>query len=353
MVKQTDPKKLKQYLKYASELESSVYRQEETILAANRALRLKEPQKEYIREPVEPVKIASNITKPKYLDWSTEAMENDIRNKAIRDNKEPLVYCILGAVVAVACVVCCFFDFDLILLVLSLACGWLAYFFACCVSSGYKGVEYTIASEKERIADYNKKISGANERYQKELKLYKKTKAKVEKSYKSQLAIAKNNYNVAQNAIEQMNEPLKKTKQALTQLYSADWIHPKYRNMVAMCTIYEYFDTGRCTTLTGPDGAYNLYEAELRQNLIINKLDSIISQLEAIKSNQYVLYCELVETNKMVKRIASGVDDIVKTTHAIVDSAETTAACAQITASCAQTTAKNTEALKYIALISA
>ena len=39
--------------------------------------------------------------------------------------------------------------------------------------------------------------------------------------------------------------------------------------MTAMCTMYEYFVTGRCDKLSGADGAYNLYETEVRQNIII------------------------------------------------------------------------------------
>jgi hypothetical protein len=52
----------------------------------------------------------------------------------------------------------------------------------------------------------------------------------------------------------------------------------------------EYLDSGRCSALEGPDGAYNLYESELRQNYIISKLDTIINQLDMIRENQYYLY---------------------------------------------------------------
>lgn len=359
MIEQTDPKKLKQYLKYAFELESSVYRQKEAIHAANSTLRLEEPKKEYIREPVKPVNKEPNIAKPKYLGWSEEAMEKYIRHKTNINNTKDLVKGIIVLIASICAIIYLLYDFHFLLLVLAVLWGVSAFVFLTSLTST-ENLERYITYEKNEIAAYNKKINDANKKYLEQLKAYnkalesyKKAKLVAEEEYDTRLAMAQNNYDVAKNAIVQMEAPLTGTKQALAKLYSVDWIHPKYRNMVAMCTIYEYFDTGRCTTLTGPDGAYNLYEAELRQNLIINKLDSIISQLEAIKSNQYVLYCELAETNKMVKRIASGVDDIVKTTHAIVDSAETTAACAQITASCAQTTAKNTEALKYIALISA
>lgn len=75
----------------------------------------------------------------------------------------------------------------------------------------------------------------------------------------------------------------------LRRLYDLNIIHEKYRSLVPVTMFYEYFETGRCTTLTGHEGAYNLYEAELRQNIIIDKLDGIKDQLEDIKKNQYYL----------------------------------------------------------------
>ncbi len=84
-----------------------------------------------------------------------------------------------------------------------------------------------------------------------------------------------------------------------------------------MCTIYEYFASGRCTELTGPDGAYNLYESELRQNLIINRLDVIITQLENIAKTQYMLYNELKETKALIAGISKEVHKICKSVQNI------------------------------------
>ena len=114
--------------------------------------------------------------------------------------------------------------------------------------------------------------------------------------------------------------------------------------MVAMCSIYEYFASGRCTELTGADGAYNLYESQLRQDLIINKIYTIINQLEAIKQNQYVLYSEIKNTNSILADIGKDVKNILENTNKITQNTYITAVCSQVTA-------KNTEALKYISLI--
>lgn len=58
-----------------------------------------------------------------------------------------------------------------------------------------------------------------------------------------------------------------------------------------------------------------------------------------------MLYCELKETNKILRSISSEVANIASATDSI-------ARTSSITAVCTQATAKNTEALKYIALVS-
>ena len=70
---------------------------------------------------------------------------------------------------------------------------------------------------------------------------------------------------------EEVQEKMQATESMLRKLYSKDIVHQKYRNFIAISQIYEYFDTGRCTELEGPNGAYNLFESELRQNIIIIK----------------------------------------------------------------------------------
>ena len=91
---------------------------------------------------------------------------------------------------------------------------------------------------------------------------------------------------------------------SLEELYDMDVIFPKYRNLVAITSINEYLMSGRCYELEGPDGAYNLYETELRQNLIINKLSDIADNLEKIRDNQYSLYEVLKDSNRTIKTLS-------------------------------------------------
>lgn len=94
----------------------------------------------------------------------------------------------------------------------------------------------------------------------------------------------------------QLLELHNQTTEALDKLYSFDIIYPKYRNIIAVSSISEYFDSGRCDSFTGPNGAYNMYEDELKQNLIISNLEAINDNLESIKNNQYSLY-EIMNDN--------------------------------------------------------
>ena len=126
----------------------------------------------------------------------------------------------------------------------------------------------------------------------------------------------------------------RKLREALDSLYDMNVLYPKYRNLVAVSMIYEYLSSGRCDRLDGPDGAYNLYEMELRQNIIIGQLSSIVENLNQIRNNQFTLYNELVSANQRAASVLSDIGNNVK-----------------ISAYQNEAAAKNAEALKYISLI--
>lgn len=102
-----------------------------------------------------------------------------------------------------------------------------------------------------------------------------------------------------QNQIGQVQFQQKKTSTALEALYDLEIIHPKYRhNMVAIASFYDYFDTGICSTLTGPHGAYSRYEEDLRFQRIYSRLDVIISKLD-----------ELIETQRTIAQLLEQAND--------------------------------------------
>lgn len=137
----------------------------------------------------------------------------------------------------------------------------------------------------------------------------------------------------------------------LDQLYSLNVLYPKYRSFVCVATILEYLQSGRCEELTGPNGAYNLYEAEMRADTIITKLDNIEHKLDQVIANQHTLYYAINQTNRRLGQITQQLDQSIALQKATLVTTAITAANTAITAACTAAIAANTEALKYIALV--
>lgn len=170
--------------------------------------------------------------------------------------------------------------------------------------------------------------------YQKEMKEYNK---KVEEYKKCLVDDAKrvDAERVKDAALESSYSVLRsaneKTKNYLQQLYSKNVLYPKYRNYACVCTLYEYFDSGRCTTLEGHEGAYNLLENEMRLNRIITQNDRILENLETVKQNQEFLYESIQEGNRKADQIIRGCDHMSNQLNGIqMQGAELNARVAQL-----------------------
>ncbi len=111
-----------------------------------------------------------------------------------------------------------------------------------------------------------------------------------------------------QNEYNKLSRKLEETQDTLLQMYSLDVIFPKYRNIIAVSSFYEYLLSGRCDKLEGAEGAYNIFESELRMNLIINKIDDVIKHLEKIEQHQYMLYSAIQENNKQVNQLSGNIN---------------------------------------------
>lgn len=109
---------------------------------------------------------------------------------------------------------------------------------------------------------------------------------------------------VKNECVELVLQPKENAKILLNKLYSKNIIFPKYRNFAAIAQIYEYLLSGRCSQLEGPNGAYNLYESELRQNIIIDRLDEIIWQLDRLNRTMSAICGAIQETNFLLGDIS-------------------------------------------------
>lgn len=321
-MKELTTKDITEYLKNVMELEASIYRQKEAISVGRRELQCLTPKKKYVSRPYK-----TNLKKP-------DESKLNLAKKNMKTAQIIAPICIIvGLIVFVA-----IFRFSVIFA--------LIYFI---IGVGYpllgwrlNKVQYKTecTNYEHELQDYQQKLKENEENYQKKLADYQNELELAEEEYTIQI----NSNETAQNALKQLENPLTETQRILDELYSQDILYPKYRNMIAVCSIYEYFATERCTELTGSNGAYNLYEAEVRQNRIINQLDRIISQLDSIRANQYALYAELQKTNDVLTGISNEIKELSATMSRVED-------YSHITAYCAQVTAQNTQALKYIALI--
>ena len=103
----------------------------------------------------------------------------------------------------------------------------------------------------------------------------------------------------------------RQTKENLQKLYNYNIIHPKYRGLIPVCSLYGYFDTGVCTQLEGHEGAYNKYDTESRLDYIICQLDEVIRHLEDIKNNQYQLYAAIKESNRKNDKLIQNTQNVM------------------------------------------
>ena len=207
--------------------------------------------------------------------------------------------------------------------------GWTTFFIILFGIPSVLLIWYLIKRDKECDA---KETAFANEFF-----LVEEKNKKRKTEYRNQLAC----WNGANaKAHKYFEKPLAETQAVLDKLYSADIIYPKYRNLPALTSMYEYLITGRCEELTGPHGAYNLYEDELRKDMIISQMNLVIQNLEQIKSNQYMLY-------EQVKKIQAASRAAVAELRAIHVYTANIADCASLTAYYAGITAVNTSVSDY------
>ena len=336
-------KDITEYLKNAMELESSIYRQERAIESAKQSIKDKKGRnyndmcnRNQNKEKRMPKK--KELAKPEDSRSSRKFSPVTLAKESVRAD---IFYTVISIIIIILGFV---FKVQLMKVIglIAIIC-FLGRLFInrkkvtdCVLKEQQLDIEY-----EQKIAEYEKQLDINEQEYKKALEVYEQAENQAKESLTRASEVIE----------EKLSEPLAQTRQVLEKLYTSDVIFPKYKNMVAICTIYEYFAAGRCTTLVGADGAYNLYESELRQNLIIGKLDTIISQLEEIKQNQYILYTELKKTNSITSSIYRDIKNILNSVEQIGDTVQNIAHSSYITSYCAQVTAQNTEALKYITLI--
>ena len=151
---------------------------------------------------------------------------------------------------------------------------------------------------------------------------------------------------VIDTEIASLEEALKKNFQCRNELYSYNVIFEKYRNIVAVSSFYEYLMAGRCDSLEGVTGAYNIYENERRMDAIITKLDEIETKLDEIKANQFMIY------NKL-NSIESSLNSLNRTMGKAVSSLESINTNTATMSKYLENISKNTDVIAHNTAVSA
>ncbi len=133
-----------------------------------------------------------------------------------------------------------------------------------------------------------------------------------------------------------INNNLEKAKQELLALYNMNLIPMKYRNFVAVSTMYDYLENRRCTVIDGYGGIFATYENDVKLGLIITNLIDINKKLNIVIENQQMLYTEMKNANYHLSNISADVRKIEAHTSQIEKSAAISAAANQQTAAVAR-----------------
>lgn len=91
-------------------------------------------------------------------------------------------------------------------------------------------------------------------------------------------------------------------------------IHPNYQGLVPVTVIYGYFDTGRCSSLRGYEGAYNLYEDERIKGIIINQLDDIKKELETLNATMTYVAIAIAGCEKQLDTLNRNMENLIAET---------------------------------------
>lgn len=159
---------------------------------------------------------------------------------------------------------------------------------------------------KQQAQENASQFAAAMKNYEASINRYNQSllddKARIEKEKNEKVFI--------ESEIHATESRLAQSEERLQEMYSIGVVYPKYRNMVMINSICEYLKSGRCSTLEGPSGAYNILENEMRLDRIILQLDQVIVKLDQIKQNQYMLYSAIEQGNKIAGEIAQSTKDL-------------------------------------------
>ena len=146
-----------------------------------------------------------------------------------------------------------------------------------------------VAQKVMDTKEYNKRVREENQNNILEIET-------IQQQAKQKKQVILHNYHLFKTQLDE-------NRKVLDEFYEKNLLHPKYRNLPAVASIYEFLQTQLCFDLVGPNGAYYLYEQKVAWGIIIEKLDDISNDLKEIKCNQRMLYNALEETKTITNNL--------------------------------------------------
>ena len=282
---------LKKYLKEIITLESAAFEYSQYVSTAEKSTVFHEPQKKVFSKPV-PGKKAE-------IDSAAYSRDIELTNK--RYAKYILWF--FGAFFPLSLLCWILIMLNIVSIKVSLliffAVTGIGIFIGEKILGRRKGELFTITQNYTRIVanENNKK----EQEYKTYMKQYNKNVSDAEEIYKTECEKEQQRCERAKGVLEILKTEFGQIVSVLNKFYDMDVIFPKYRNLSAVCSFYEYLMTERCSELTGPNGAYNLYETERTMGHIVNAVDNIANMtaeaLNMMKENQYYYYTEMRAIN--------------------------------------------------------
>lgn len=151
-------------------------------------------------------------------------------------------------------------------------------------------------SNKQAAFEHEKKCEAVKRKYEQE---FRDAMAHNDNADLIDAAVAESQQTIA--------EEIRKLDETLSGIYGLNIVYPKYHNLVAFASFHEYLQSGRCETLEGTQGAYDIFEREVRADAMVRQLKSLNAGLLQIGENQHKLYAEITAANNHAKALAEHV----------------------------------------------
>lgn len=97
----------------------------------------------------------------------------------------------------------------------------------------------------------------------------------------------------AYELVKLLEEPNRRTRRLLECLYEKSVIYERYRNLNAVCAIYDFLKLGRASDIYGSESVYRLYDKEMQKGNIPDKSGEIESNITSVE--QIPEYCREIE----------------------------------------------------------